>query len=88
VHPGDYTPFIAPTPLLMIVAENDVVTPTASAVEAFNRAAQPKRLVMAPGGHFDPYVSGFAHSSGAARDWFVQHLCVLGALSEPQVSAA
>ena len=76
VHPGDYTPFIAPTPLLMIVAENDLLTPTASAVDAFDRALPPKRLVMLPGGHFDPYVSGFPASSAAARDWFAQHLAV------------
>ena len=28
-----------------------------------------------PGGHFDAYVGrGFEISSGAARDWFVEHL--------------
>lgn len=88
VHPGDYTPFIGPTPLLMIVAENDALTPAASAVEAFERAVQPKRLVMLPGGHFDPYVSGFAQSSAAARDWFVQHLAAGEALPSQRASAA
>jgi len=27
-----------------------------------------------PGGHFDAYVDGFDLSSGAAVDWFAQHL--------------
>lgn len=84
VHPGDYAPFIAPTPLLMIVAEDDALTPAPSAVEAFDRAVQPKRLVMLPGGHFDPYVSRFPQSSAAARDWFVQHLDVTKSLSVPR----
>jgi fermentation-respiration switch protein FrsA (DUF1100 family) len=88
VHPGDYTPFIAPTPLLMIVAEDDALTPAASAVEAFDRAAEPKRLVMLPGGHFDPYVSRFPQSSAAARDWFVQHLGVKEGLATGRLSAA
>jgi hypothetical protein len=35
----------------------------------------PKKLVLVPGGHFDAYVGpGFEISSGAARDWFVEHL--------------
>src|SRR4051794_20803907 len=38
-------------------------------------AAHPKKLVLVPGGHFDAYVGrGFEISSGAARDWFVEHL--------------
>jgi hypothetical protein len=35
----------------------------------------PKKLVLIPGGHFDPYWgTGFGPSSVAARDWFVDHL--------------
>jgi uncharacterized protein len=45
------------------------------AAEAFETAAHPKKLVLVPGGHFDAYVGpGFEISSGAARDWFVDHL--------------
>jgi hypothetical protein len=37
----------------------------------------PKKLVIAPGGHFDAYTGpGFEVSSAAARDWFVEHLRV------------
>jgi hypothetical protein len=38
------------------------------------RAREPKRLVLMPGGHFDAYVDGFDISSAAASDWFSQHL--------------
>ena len=58
----------------MIVAEEDWVTPTDLCLAAYNAALEPKRLVLLPGGHFDPYVARFAESSAAARDWFAQHL--------------
>ncbi|KAF5674277.1 n-terminal domain-containing protein [Fusarium circinatum] len=46
---------ISPTPLLMTVAENDVLTPTYLALEAYSRAREPKQLSMLPGGHFHAY---------------------------------
>src|SRR5881409_2509766 len=74
-EPGEYLKRIAPTPLLMVVAPNDRLTPGEWACEAFETAAQPKRLVLLPGGHFDAYTGpGFEISSSAARDWFVEHL--------------
>ncbi len=67
---------IGPTPLLMLVAKEDTLTPTDLALDAYNRALEPKQLAILPGGHFAAYTgAGFAQSSGAARDWFVQHLC-------------
>ncbi|MER3397427.1 MAG: acetylxylan esterase [Chloroflexota bacterium] len=73
-EPGVYIDRIAPTPLLMVVAANDVLTPTDLALEAYNRALEPKKLVILPGGHFDAYTTDFQLAAGAARDWFVQHL--------------
>lgn len=73
-EPGAYISRISPTPLLMLVAQNDTLTPTELAVEAFEQARQPKRLQILPGGHFDAYVAGFETSSSAARDWFLEHL--------------
>jgi uncharacterized protein len=75
-EPGQFLKFVAPTPLLMVVAEDDtVVTPAEWAKEAFETAAEPKRLVTVPGGHFDVYTGRpFELSSGAARDWFLEHL--------------
>jgi len=54
-EPAKWIERIAPRPLLMIVADNDLVTPTAHALEAFGRAGDPKTLVTIPGGHFDVY---------------------------------
>ena len=66
---------IAPTPLLMIAAELDVICPIELAREAFARAGDPKRLVVLPAGHFDPYEPPcFADAAGAAVGWFTTHL--------------
>jgi hypothetical protein len=48
--------------------------PTDLALEAYQRAREPKKLVLLPGGHFDAYVQDFETASGAARDWFLEHL--------------
>lgn len=73
-EPISYVPYISPTPLLMLPARADVLTPTELAVAAFERAREPKRLQFLPGGHFDAYVDGFDVSGPAARDWFLEHL--------------
>jgi fermentation-respiration switch protein FrsA (DUF1100 family) len=73
-EPGAYLPWISPTPLLMVVAAGDHLTVSDLAIDAFERAREPKRLELLPGGHFDAYVADFERSSGAARDWLMQHL--------------
>ncbi len=73
-EPGVYLPWISPTPLLMVVAREDHLTPSEFAISAFQRANEPRKLVILPGGHFDAYVKGFDGSSGAACDWFLEHL--------------
>jgi uncharacterized protein len=74
-EPGEYIKRISPTPLLMVVAPHDRLVAGELAAAAFETAAHPKKLVLVPGGHFDAYVGrGFEISSGAARDWFVEHL--------------
>ncbi|MFK0007875.1 alpha/beta hydrolase [Paenarthrobacter sp. NPDC090520] len=65
---------ISPTPLLMIVADQDQVTPVDLQLEAYGRAREPKELRMIQGGHFTPYVTHFAETSAAAADWFSSHL--------------
>ena len=81
-EPGAYLPFLAPTPLCMIVAVNDHLTPAELAIAAFDTAHESKRLVLLPGGHFDAYVSGFDLAAAAAREWFLEHL------AEPSLAAA
>lgn len=73
-EPGQWISRIGPKPLLMVVAENDVITPSDIALAAYERAVEPKRLRIIRRGHFDAYLSEFEDSSSAARDWFVQHL--------------
>ena len=73
----DVLPFMArisPTPLLMIVASDDSITPTPLALRAFECAGEPKLLLTLSGDHYSPYQAGFTASSAAASDWFVQHL--------------
>lgn len=73
-QPGAYLRLIAPTPLLMCVAANDVLTPNKIAIDGFQEAREPKKLVVLPGGHFDAYVKGFEISSAVQLDWFSTHL--------------
>jgi len=73
-EPGTYIGRISPTPLLLIVARQDHLTPAHLAIDAFENAREPKQLVILPGGHFDAYVDGFAGASGPARDFFVENL--------------
>ncbi|MCA1844670.1 MAG: alpha/beta fold hydrolase [Actinobacteria bacterium] len=75
---GIYLPLISPTPLLMIVAPMDRLAAGEWATAAYETAAQPKKLVLTAGGHFDPYEGeGFKHTSDAAADWFTEHLMTI-----------
>jgi fermentation-respiration switch protein FrsA (DUF1100 family) len=74
-RPGTYVARIAPTPLLMIVADGDTQTPTDLQLAAYEAALPPKRLVLLEGcGHYDVYVARFEETSGAAAAWFTEHL--------------
>lgn len=74
-EPGSYIERISPTPLLMLIAAQDHLAVAEEAFITYNRALEPKKLVVLPGGHFTAYTgSGFELSSSSARDWFVQHL--------------
>lgn len=73
-EPIGFVDRIAPTPLLMIVAERDVQTPVEWQREAFELAGEPKRLVELPGRHYDPYMSLLPQSIAAALEWFDLHL--------------
>lgn len=73
-EPVSYLPYISPTPLLLLPAVGDHLTPADLTIAAFEKAREPKKLTILPGGHFDAYVKGFEPSSTPARDWFVEHL--------------
>ncbi len=73
-EPGAYIEYVSPTPLLMVVAAGDHLTVADEAIAAYERALEPKKLMLLKGGHFDAYVKDFDEASGVARDWFVEHL--------------
>jgi dipeptidyl aminopeptidase/acylaminoacyl peptidase len=65
---------LSPTPLLMIITDDDDMTFTDEELEAYSRAREPKALLMLPGDHRAVYFEHFEATSVAARDWFVTHL--------------
>ncbi|WP_348984427.1 alpha/beta hydrolase [Achromobacter sp. Bel] len=73
-EPGMYVRRIAPTPLLMIVATGDGLTPADLQQDAFNAAHQPKQLLLLPGGHYSVYTEHFERTSREAAGWFAHHL--------------
>ena len=73
-EPGAYVQYVSPTPLLIVAARGDHLTVSDLAIEAYEQAREPKRLVILPGGHFDAYVAGFEGAAGAAVDWFTEPL--------------
>lgn len=73
-EPGKLAPFVSPTPLLMIVGAKDVVNPPDLALEVYEAALEPKRLLIHPGGHFGTYTQNFDLTFGAALEWFELHL--------------
>jgi fermentation-respiration switch protein FrsA (DUF1100 family) len=72
--PGAFIERISPTPLLMIVATDDLTTPADDCLDAFNRALEPKQLLLIGGSHHDAYRRNFVKTSSAAVDFFTKHL--------------
>ena len=67
-------PGISPTPVLVVVAKNDVFCPLAVLVPAFDTIPGPKKLITVPGHHYSVYTNFKAETIAAARDWFNEHL--------------
>lgn len=74
-NPGSFIGRVSPTPLLMVVGLGDTLAVADLALDAYDRARPPKRLVTLNCGHFDVY-SGplFEPNVTAQRAWFVEHL--------------
>ena len=74
-NPNFYVPLISQTPLLMIIASNDIPAPTEEAKKTFELAKTIKKLVIVEGGHFDSYQGpAFDKYCQPAVDWFKQYL--------------
>jgi len=67
---------ISPTPLMMVIAEQDAIIPATMARAAFERALEPKELVALPCKHTDVYnvEPWVTQSVEAATRWFTTHL--------------
>lgn len=73
--PGSCVAYISPTPLLMVVASEDRLAPTTIALEAFERAREPKQLETFEGNHFSDYEGpGFQQVAAVMRDFLMKHL--------------
>jgi fermentation-respiration switch protein FrsA (DUF1100 family) len=74
-NPGANIHLISPTPLLLVVAGNDTLTPADLAIAAYERAREPKSLVIMNGAHFDAYTEpGLSQSAPPAVEWFKRYL--------------
>ncbi|KAK3686716.1 hypothetical protein LTR37_019553 [Vermiconidia calcicola] len=75
--PSAHIARIAPTPLLMTIAEQDILTPTDLALEAYSRAREPKQINILPGaGHFDGYTGKwFDTNAGCQTEFLEKWLC-------------
>lgn len=73
-EPGAFVARVSPTPLMFIVARDDGSTPTDLALAAYQRALEPKRLVLVPGVHYDIYIAQRPAAIAAAVEWFREHL--------------
>ena len=69
-------PRIAPTPVLMVLAEKDTLIPIDMAKQGYERLREPKGICLVDCGHFDLYYREpwFSQASGAATDWFKKYL--------------
>jgi len=74
-NPAANIHLISPTPLLIVVASQDTLTPTDLTVAAYERALEPKALAFVKGPHFGAYTEpGFSQSAPPAVEWFKRHL--------------
>lgn len=73
--PGAFVEDISPTPLLMILADDDTTTPSDIARSVFDRAGEPKHLMEFAGGHYDVYDDEFAKQEciAVATDFLLAH---------------
>lgn len=74
-EPGIHIPRISPTPLLMVAALEDHLTPYDMTAAAYETALEPKKFLALPCGHFQAYTGDmFKMSAPVQRDWFKAHL--------------
>jgi fermentation-respiration switch protein FrsA (DUF1100 family) len=74
-EPAAFIDRIGPTPLLMVLASEDEDCPTDEQLAAYNKALEPKKVVIVDGDHYSVYGERhFETTKNAAVDWFSTHL--------------
>ena len=74
-RPLDVVDKVTPRALLLIAAEHDTICPPAGYEQLYERAGEPKKLIMLPISHYDIYVGQwFEESTKQAVAWFAEHL--------------
>jgi uncharacterized protein len=74
-EPISFVERIAPTPLLMIVASQDVQTPTAWQLEAYEKmGGVNKQLLEIDCRHYDVYMAQLGEAAAGALAWYQKHL--------------
>ncbi|WP_162805743.1 alpha/beta hydrolase [Sporosarcina sp. PTS2304] len=71
---SSYLELISPTPVLLLVAKEDFITPTDITLKAFEKILEPKKLILLDGGHFDVYTKEFEKAVQPAIEWFSDNL--------------
>lgn len=75
---GDFDPMAnieqINAPLLVIIADKDTVNPAMLSLKAFEKAPEPKQLVMINGDHFAPYLDQFELCVKETLAWFKRYL--------------
>lgn len=73
--PITHIKMMSPAALLVIAAEDDSLVPINTVRAAFEKAAEPKKLIVHPVGHFDFYVDpGLSTTAAEAIEWYDRHL--------------
>ena len=73
--PITHIDMMAPAALLVIAAQNDGIIPITAVEAAFEKAVEPKKLIVHPVGHFDFYRDpGLSKTAAEAIEWYDQFL--------------
>jgi hypothetical protein len=74
-QPGANIHLISPTPLLMVISNRDATAPSDMALSAYNRALEPKALILTKGTHWaGENDQEDAKLTGPVVEWFTQQL--------------
>lgn len=88
-HPEWVVDKIAPRPILFITTDDDRLVPPEESVSLYNKAGEPKGLVVLEGfGHYEVYVEpAFSQVMGPTVEWFQRHLPAMPDASGGQKNA-